>query len=213
MTNVMDMLGGAAKKKTTKKKSETPTVELENTQKNMKVFKDFVRFKLDEKAATASKKKAEEKLKPTIVAARKKYCMEQKYHSSVKIAIGGETPITASFQRKCSKISTEHQERLQELFGDDYERCFRTVTKINLKDEAMQDIENAAKEGKPSIMNKLMDALGGPEEFFKVFEVEQELAPRDYLYEGAVSDKDIAPKAQAAIEEELWKPQMPSLSV
>lgn len=214
MANMMDMLGKAAKKtKKTKKKEEMPVIELENTETNVNLMKDWLKHKKAEKTAQTSKKAAEEKLKPMAAEARKKFCIAHKYHSAIKIKVGDQEPVTASFQKKCSKISTDDQERLQEIYGDDYERCFRTITSIKLTDEAMTSIEEAAKEEKPSIINKLMDALGGPDEFFKVFEVSQEIQPRPYAFESAVADKEIAPKAQMAMEEELFKPQAASLSV
>jgi hypothetical protein len=116
MANTMDLLGQAAKKnkKAKKKKDEKPIIVLEPSQDNVKLVKEWLDQKKAEKTATTNKKKAEERLKPQIAEARKDYCLSHKYHSAVQVKVGSSEPITASFQKKCTKISTDDQERLQE---------------------------------------------------------------------------------------------------
>lgn len=224
--DVMEMLGEQAEKteKKSKKKDELPVVELEDTEKNRKILDAWIKHKREVKAADTKLKKQEEKLKPVIAETRTDFCLSNKYHSAVKIQCGDDVEedgkvtrkseqITASFQRKCAKISTKHKAKLKEIFGEDYDKSFQLNTSVKLTEAAMRQVEAAAAAGEPTIIQKLMEALGGKERFFEIFTVSQELVAKDYLYEASVSDKDVAAKAKKAREEGIFVPQKPTLSL
>ena len=218
MANLMDMLGSQASKtaKTVKKKDEMPTLNLEDNDKNRRIVDNWVKFKRDEVTAVNNKKKEEESLKTLIIEARTKFCMESKsFHKSVKIKVGEDTPLrkseflTASFQDKVSKIDLKGKDQLQEIFGEDYSKFFKLSTNIQLTDTAMGQVEKDSAAGKPTVLDKLIEALGGPEKFFELFEVSQEIEPRSCFFEACVTDPVVNGKVKKA--EGLVKIQNPSL--
>ena len=75
----------------------------------------------------------------------------------------------------------------------------------------MAKVETDSAAGNPTILNKIMDALGGPEEFFKVFEITQEITPRSALFEMQTLDTDVNTKVKKA--EGILKIQKPSLLI
>jgi len=212
--NIMDILGKAAVSKTTKKKDEMPVVNIGEKYKDS--IKEWIKRKKEEKTAVSLKTKEEEKLKPAAVEARKKWCLEnRKAQKSIKIQAGddSESLITAAFQQKYSTITTDNQEKLEEIFGDEYNRLFTMHTEITLTDEAMKQVEIAAAEGKPTILDKVMKAVGGPEEFIKLFSITQTIKPTDALDKERVSNEKTAELAQKAIDEGILTPQAPSFSM
>lgn len=214
--NVMDLLGKQAKKSPNKpKKDALPLLEVEDNEKNRKLIHNWVENKKKESDAATLRKKAEKSLKPLVTTLRADYCLENEYTKSVKFKVGDEgTTITAAFQRKCSKISTENEVKLKKIFGDDYDELFRKQTNISLTDEAMEQIQKKAEAGQDTILDKLIEAMGGPEKFFSAFSVEQSVVPRDKFYEKYVTDPAINRKAKKAIEDEkILSPQGPSLSL
>lgn len=211
--NVMDLLGAQAKKKTpAKKKSEMPVLELEDTPQNRQLIDTWHQKKKDEKEAKALKEKQEAKLKPLAASARNDYCLNNKFHKTVKVRVGDSQLVTASFQSKMSAIDTDSQEELEKIFGDHYSTCFQLITNIKLTEAAMEQVERDAAAGKPSVINKIMDALGGPEQFAAVFEVTQEIKPREAFFERHIVDPDVSESAKVATARGLIKVQKPSLS-
>lgn len=211
--NIMDILGNAATSKSTKKKDEMPVVDI--GKEHAASIAEWHKRKKEETTAESLKKKEEEKLKPAAVEARKKWCLEhRKAQKSIKIRAGEtELLITAAFQQKYSTITTANADKLQEIFGNDYERCFRLHTEISLTDDAMQQVEKAAAEGKQTILDKVMKAVGGPEEFVKLFSITQTIKPTDALDQERISNEKVAGMAQQAIDEGILKPQAPSFSM
>ena len=212
--NIMDILGKAAVSTTSKKKDEVPVVNIGSEHADS--IKEWFKRKKEETTAETLKKKEEEKLKPAAVEARKKWCLSnRKAQKSIKVRADdkSELIITASFQQKYGTIATTSKERLEEIFGKDYEMYFSTHTEIALTDEAMKQVEVAAAAGKPTILEKIMKAVGGSEEFIKLFSITQTIKPTDALDKERMSNEKVMGMAQRAIDEGILKPQAPSFSM
>lgn len=212
--NIMDILGKAAVSSTTKKKDEVPVINIGSEHENS--IKEWFKRKKEEVTAETLKKKEEEKLKPAAVEARKKWCIaNRKAQKSIKIRCNdnSELIITASFQQKYSTIATTSQDKLEEIFGEDYSKYFSTHTEVALTEEAMKQVETAAAEGKPTILDKVMKAVGGPEEFVKLFSITQTVKPTDALDKERMTNEKVMGMAQRAIDEGILKPQAPSFSM
>lgn len=207
--DVMGVLGASAKKAgPKKKKDENPTVDLPNTDANKQALEAWLKHKREERSASAKRKKEQEKLMGPAIAARTEWCLANKFTKAVKIKVGDTEPIGIAFQAKYGAISTDDTERLQEIFGDDYDRCFETITEVSLKEDAMKEVAAAAAEDREGPLDKIIAAIG-PAKFAEIFEVKQSVKPTDALDQGRVTDKALNQMASRAIEEELLKPQNP----
>jgi hypothetical protein len=198
----MDFLKKQAKAPAPKKASGTPILDLPQTDELKKALKTFVEQKQIEKNAETTRKQAETVLRPQCEAARETHCTsEGKFSSSVKVKCGDVGPITFVNQNKYSKIELDKEEELRSTFGQDYDRCFSMTTEINLTEKAMKDIE--------TLLPKLMEAVGGEEQFASNFEVTQFITPTEFMHEQRVLDPKIGGMVKKAIEEGLVKQSTP----
>jgi len=211
-----NLLGKLAKKtataEVTTKKDETPIVEIEGSEKNKLAVEKLVAAKRAIKQAESTVQQSEEVLLPTCKEARKKHCMEkQAFTSTVKVKVAGTDLETVSFQtqNRYSEIPITSGEKLEAIFGTEFNRSFNTITSIEVTPAGLKELEKENSE----LLEKLMTAVGGPEEFGKKFKVSQILKPTDYLHEQSVQDAKVASLLDKAISEGLVKPVKPSFRV
>ena len=211
------LLGKLAQKSATEetkgKKSETPIVEIEGSEKNKLAAEKLIAAKRTIKQAESTGSQQEEILLPVCKDARKKHCMEkQQFTSTVQVKVAGATelePLSFQTQNRYSTIPITSQEPLETIFGDKMERCFQTITAIDVTDAGLKELE---KEGS-TLLDKIVTAVGGPDAFGKYFKVTQTLKPTDFLHEQSVQDAAIAALLDKAVKEQLVKPVKPSFRV
>ena len=98
-------------------------------------------------------------------------CARRKAHESTVVV---ETPTGAmrvSFQHRYTKLALDREEHLLQLLGDDFARYFKRTVSLKVKKEVAED---------PERLNAMVLEVAkafGEENFDRLFEVEQSLAP------------------------------------
>jgi hypothetical protein len=207
----MDFLkANAPGTKAKKKKTEKPTIELPDTQKNRDLVEKWIEGKNDEVSGEAKRKAVEEVLRPLASDERYKLCQEDGvFYSSVNIKIG-EKVIQFSAPCKYSVIPVEAEEALKEAFGEKYSQLFQDDVKINISD--------AGKKRLKELLPKLMEACGGKEQFFTLFEVVPFITVTEEFHRAQMLDKEVAEKAAPLLKpdkegNQVIKPTTPSFSL
>ena len=206
MASGMDFLNKVAKTPAvSKSKQGSPVIELPNTKEIREAIATWIEQKRIEVTAESTRKMQEEVLRPIAEEAREAYCLEKGYSASVRVKCD-ESILQFSAPCKYSKIATNNVEKLKEIFSEElYNKYFRQVTNVALTDLAMKEIEKGS-----NILQKIVEAVGGPEAFQKYFSVEQYIEPMESFHMERVQDKAISKKAKKAIEDKLLKPTTPS---
>jgi hypothetical protein len=199
-----DLLAKGAKKteKKTKAKSTTPVVALPDSDEMKQAMKDWRAAKQDEKTAQALRKQQEEILRPAGVEAYENHCRKEgKHHDSVKVQAGTEPPITLVHQNRYSEISLEDGEKLKQIFGELFEKCFQKHTEVKLSDKAMLDID--------AILEKIVGAVGGEEKFFELFDITQTFKPTEIFHKTRLVDVALGKLHKTARDAGLLKLSTP----
>lgn len=180
-----------------KSKSKTPVVELPDL---ADAIKEWVGAKELEKDAKTRLSGAQEEMVPVAEEARRKVCMDSgSYESSVKIKAGDQV-VTMSTKNAYSKIPTEMDGDLDEIFGEDKARFFKEKMEISLTEAALAD---------EKIVNKLVEAVGA-ENLTKYFNIKQFIEPTEALHTQRSTDPKVAAKADVAIGKGILRPYSPS---
>lgn len=197
------MVAAAAKKKPAKKsKSKTPVVDIkdEGVKEAVVKWKDA---KQREKDAKTEREMLEEAIRPVAMSERRKLIQENQEHTSaVKVNADGEV-LTMKTSKAYSEISTDNEDELREIFGDDYDRLFGTHTKIEFKTKFATD---------PEVLQAVIDAVGA-ERFTEIFDVSQAIKPMDTLIVERDLNEEVAAKHDQAVEEGLVKPYKSSFTL
>lgn len=199
----------------TESKSDTPTLEIENSPEIAKAVEKLIGAKKAMKQAESTIEQQEEILIPKCKALRKKHCMDtQKFTSSIKVKVKDSDlePVAFAVAERYSDIPPTADETLAKRFGDLKERCFGLDTKIELTPAAVKQIEDEG-DKEDSLINKIIAAVGGQENFEKLFKVKQKFVPTTYLHEQSVLDSKIAAMYEEAVKDEVIKPSKPSFRV
>lgn len=195
----------AAKKAVpTKAKDTTPEFVNDTLRKNIELF---LGAKKDEKKAKSQTKLAEPKIIKAAEAERVEVCTKAgRYFSSIKATANGDSgasplTVTISFANKYSKIPTDREEELREVYGEDYDKFFKEATSATLTPIAMED---------ETFIEKIMEAIG-PENFARYFNVEQTIEVSKTYHELRVMDKELAAKHEIATTKGLVKCNKPAI--
>lgn len=188
--SAMDLFKKGAKGPEPKKKQGTPTVTLDG---HDEAIQDWMQANADMKDAEARKVAAETKFLDAAEGLRLSECQRDgKYHSSVKL----NDKILYGVQNRYSKIPSEDQEKLDEVFGDKSEQFFKSKMEISLTAAALSD---------EKILQKLIAAVG--EDNLKTyFDIEQHVAPTETFHEARSTNPEVAIKANKLIESGILKP-------
>ncbi len=110
-----------------------------------------------------------------------------------------------SMTQKCqyTKISAEHADTLDQVFGDARPRYFTERLSIALTDEAAADEQ---------VLSDLVEALG-PDRFRQVFKVARWLEPTESFHSDYTLRADVQEQARELVSAEIVKPYKPSLRV
>jgi hypothetical protein len=208
MGKMDNLLAKGAKKSDEQKKTkkdETPVLPLVPSLENLNAIKAWREAKADEKTAEATRKQQEEILKPQALKAYEEYCRKEgKFIDSAKVQVGTETPVTYVTQQKYSIIPLEDAEKIQAMFGDRFKKCFERNTEIKLSAEALKNEEETDK-----LLEKLVKACGGEEQFLKTFTIVQTYAPTEYLHQNRFNESELGKLYDQAKEQKLIKPTSP----
>lgn len=200
MSKIGNLLKKAANKQPSKKKKdEKPKIE---TQDIKSEINDWLGAKKQSKNAIAEMNRigstlisrAEQELTKHVRANRK-------YTSTVKLDDGEGNTVSVSATNRYSPMSTESEEELREVYGDEYDKYFAEKTEINLKPEAINNEE---------LLGKLIEAVG-EEDFDRFFDVKQSIQTNDRYHEDRIMDPDLADKHQQAVNEGLVSCAKPSV--
>jgi hypothetical protein len=185
-----DLFKKAAKGPEPKKKAGTPTVTLEG---HDEAIQDWMQANADQKDAESRKAAAEMKFMDAAEGLRLSECQRDgKYHSSVKL----NDKILYGVQNRYSKIASEDQEKLDDVFGDKTEQFFKPQMEISLTAAALND---------EKILQKLIAAVG--EDNLKTyFDIEQHISPTETFHESRSTNPEVAIKANKLIESGILKP-------
>ena len=200
-----DIFKAAAKKAVpTKAKDAIPEFINNNLRKNVELF---LNAKKNKKKAESQTKLAEPNIIKAAMAERVEVCTKAgRYFSSIKATANGENgapplTVTVKFANKYSKIPTDREEDLREIYGDDYDKYFKEATTATLTPIAMDD---------ESFIEIVMKAIG-PENFSRYFNVEQTIEVKKTYHELRVMDKELAAKHKIADTKGLIKCNKPSV--
>lgn len=202
--NPLDLVAAAAKKTPEKKsKSKTPIVEVTD-KKVAAAIVSWKDAKEREKDANSERKLLEGVMIPYGMGERRDLIQAQKVHmTSIKLKTDDAT-VTLKTSKVYSAISTDTEDDLREIFGDDdYDRLFTTHTKIAFKDEFATDTE---------VLSKVIQAIGA-ERFAEIFDVEQTIKATEVLIVERDMHEEIAEKHDEAVEQGLLKPNKPAFTL
>ena len=186
------LVASKANKPASKSKSKTPTVVTED--ENIKVvLQEWVDAKEQEKQGKADREMAEEILRPFGMKARRDHIQREGAHTS---AVRINNQVTMKTSKAYSEISTDKEEELRVIFGDDYDKYFATATEIEFTAKFAQD---------PEILGKIIEAVGA-DRFHEIFSVSQAIKPTDSLIVDRDLDEATATKHDRAVEDGLVKP-------
>lgn len=186
----------------------TPLVDLPDTTENKKALTAIIEEKKKEKSAVALRKEAEVVIRPVADSLRSERCQsENKFYSSVKIKCGDIGPVTFVNQNRYSDITTEKEEELKEIFGEQYDKCFTTDTTVSLTEKGLKEAHTGG------LLDKLVEACGGEEKFSELFSVEQKLKPTEFLHEQKILEPKLGEMVKKAAEAGLVQQASSSFSI
>lgn len=196
----------AAAKKAAPSKSKDASPEFVNNdlRRNIELF---LNAKKEEKKAKAQIKLAEPQILKAATAERIEVCKKaDKYFSSIKATANGDDgksplTVTISFSNKYSKITTDCEDDLKKIYGDQYDSYFKEVTVATLTPIAMSDGD---------FISKITDAIGA-ENFARYFNVEQRIDVKKTYHEHRIVDDGLAVKHETAVNAGLVKCNKPSV--
>jgi hypothetical protein len=187
-------------KPASKKKNATPELQVDGPLKAQ--LGQWLDAKKAEKTAKANLKKHETELIDAAAEAREAHCVRVgKYESSFKVTDGEAARVTVKFPNRYSKISTDDEETMREIYEDDYDRYFREKTEVKMTQEAVEDED---------FIETVMNAIG-EDRFEKYFDVSQHVEPTKAYHEERALNKGLAEKHQVAADAGLVSPTKPSL--
>lgn len=196
----MSILGKLAKKKKTPTKKTNSKPLLKDNSLNSNI-KDFLNAKKKQKEAKAEIARAEGAIIEAAERARIVHCTRTgKYESSHKVA-SDEGQVTVKFPNRYSKIPTDDEDGLREVFDDDYDRYFETKTEVTMTDAALND---------ESFIEEMLEKLG-EEKFEEYFDVSAHIAVKKHYHENRVTDSKLAEKHKYAVDQGLVTPTKPGL--
>lgn len=189
MAGALDAFKQAAKKPSTKKKSDK--IELNDEQFDSAI-EQWVKAAAAEKSAKTDKAEAESEFLTTVEDKRIDASTAAGQNLTT-VLLNGKLSISKS--KRYSKVEPEHLPALQEIFGEkDAERYFRTKLNVAVKPAVLDNEEKAA---------KLIELIGPHiEEFFDVVET---LEVMEVFHNERSTNPDVAEKAQKALDERLVK--------
>lgn len=191
--NVGDMFKKAAKATSSTKKGAIPEFQEPALGKAISLFLDA---KQKEKEAKAQIMLSEATLLPRAAELHRTVCQNSSdYFSSVKLC-SDDSNVTVSFPNKYSKIPSEKEESLREIFSKDYDKWFTEKTIASLSDVAMADEE---------FIKTIIEAIGA-DKFSLYFKVEQFIIPKDGYHEARSKDKSLGALHDAANKAGLVSP-------
>ena len=149
------------------KKETTPTLELTVCDENVAALKTIIEQKKVEKTAETLRKKAETVIRPKADKLREDHCQKSGvFASSIHLKCGDVGPISCINQQRYSAITTDTEDELKKIFGEQYEKCFRVHTTVELTEKGLKEAEI---EGDDGLLARLVKACGGEEKFGELF--------------------------------------------
>jgi CxxC motif-containing protein len=155
--------------------------------------KRWMKAAASEKQAKTDKAEAEAEFLPAVEDER------------VSASIGAGTNLTTvilngklaiSKSKRYSPVTKEALPELNEIFGENAKRFFKTRMDVSVKDEWLKSDEKA---------QELIDAIGA-ENVQKFFNIKTSVVVTDAFHTERSTNQDVAVKAKKAIDEKLVKP-------
>jgi hypothetical protein len=223
--NILEQMAAKPAEKKSKK-DDIPVVEVATDAEVRTAAEKLITAMRDKTAAEATISTQAEILLPKAKELRRKTCLEKKtFYSSIKLQIGkcdtatskakdqaDLDPLTFSVQNRYSDIPTSDKEKLQEIFGKEFDKCFTPVMMIGMTEEGAKELSASANE-KKGMLAKIIAAVGGVENFAKYFTVKAKLEPTEFLHQESTKDATIGAAFDKAVDQELLKPVKPTLKV
>ena len=194
------------------KKETTPTLELNVCDENINALKTIIEQKKAEKAAETLRKKAETVIRPKADTLREAHCQKTGvFASSIHLKCGDVGPVSYVNQQRYSAITTDTEEELKKIFGEEnYSKCFRVHTEVALTEKGLKEAEV---EGDNGLLARLVAACGGEEKFGELFEITQTIKPTEFLHEQKILDTKLSEMAKKAADAGILKQASSSFSV
>lgn len=195
-TSLDDLLDSANSAGSSKKKSEVPVLEITDPVITEKMA-SWAQANKDIDTAQAVKASIESELLPSAVNFHQKVVGEtRKVPSTVKLNSPTINMLVDVAKNQYKAIPLTDKEKVQTVFGDEFDQCFVVSTEISLSDAALADKET---------LIKVIKAVG-EENFKKYFDVKRVLKPTEALHIGRFTDPSLKVKAEKAIEAGLLAP-------
>ena len=198
----MSLLKKLAKKSPVKtSNSQTkPVLEAEELSQNIA---RFIKAKKQQKDAKANIIKAEHDIIKAAQTARSNHCTRTgKYESSYKVSASTGT-VTVKFPNRYSKISSDDEDVLKEIYGSNFEKFFKEKTEAHMTQAAIDD---------EAFVETMMNLLG-EEKFVRYFEVSSCIEPEKTYHEQRTINEKLAKQHEDAKSQGLVSCSKPSLLV
>jgi len=199
----------APSKSGSKKKEQKPEVNIPDLNDHIN---GFLKAHEDEKDASGRKRQFKAMIAAKAASEHQKICQAGNGFQGSFVLNGRllvyaqynsahHTVLKGAGEDTVTKIE-EIQKMAEEAFGkDDAEKFLTTKYAIEFKDGAMDD----------KVLAKIVKAVGGPEEFERLFEVTSSLVATKELFERRFTDPKVAEAAKQLQDQGLLKPYSPSL--
>lgn len=200
--NIMDVdaiIANAATDSASKKKSNTPTFQVDDIAAQIASYKDAKRQKTTAEAKMAMI--AEETIIPKARDLHSAHVKSSgKVITTIKLQTEDDSIDVDIAKNQYSKISVTNEPDLKKEFGKKYEIFFAKKLEIKLTESAIADKD---------ILAKLIKAVG-QENFVKYFKVEHNLVPTEAFHNARFLDDALSTKMDKVIGE-VVKPYSPAI--
>lgn len=238
----IDLLKKAAQKNVAKptSKSKTPTLDLPQTPELLLAIKSWHEAHTKIKTAEADKEMAANILRPVCETLRDTYCEENHFTATIHIkSPEQEQGISFVTMNKYSEIPLDNEEKLTNIFKEEFPNFFEQTTTISLSEKAMKDIDKVLEtilrgfagdelvltehelklnantisaERKTELEEKIAKLNEEAQnKFFDLMTVKRVFSPTEKFHQERFCNKTTKRKAQAAIATDLIKPYTPSI--
>lgn len=223
--NILEQMAAKPAEKKSKK-DDIPVVEVATDAEVRTATEKLITAMRDKTAAEATISTQADILIPKAKELRRKTCLEKKtFYSSIKLQVGkcdtatskaadqaDLDPLTFSVQNRYSDIPVTDKEKLQKIFGENYDKCFTSIMTIGMTEEGAKEL-HASADQKKGMLAKIIAAVGGLENFQKFFVVKAKLDPTEFLHQESTKDAVVGAAFDKAVADELLKPVKPTLKV
>ena len=185
-----------AKKKTTDTKKKTSVVQIELSEEMLGDIEKWKYVTKEKKDLESKQKEMSEPIRESMQAAREAHCLKTGEFTS-SVACSG---VMLSAQNAYSSLSEDDIANLKEKFGSNFEKYFKSETKVSL------DVKNE------NLINKIADACEKRGiDLADVLTVEEIWKPTEVFHQLSVTDEDISKKFRVLVESGTLRPRTPSL--